>query len=86
MAYELGETYTNQGWTSQIAVVNTGNPYVGYRAFARNKDGDYNEVFDLGQEQLWVDGTNQGAWTRGTHETRESAIDKASAAYRWLNK
>jgi hypothetical protein len=87
MAYELGGTFNYDHWTMPIVTIDTKNPYTGFRAFARNeKTGDYREVFELAQEKLYVQGVNQGMWTRSTHETRDIAWDYASKAYRFMNK
>lgn len=87
MAYELGGTFNYDHWTMPIVTIDTKNVYTGFRAFARNeKTGDYREVFESYQESQYVQGVNQGAWYRATHETREDAKRLASQAYRWMNK
>lgn len=87
MAYELGGTFNYDHWTMPIVTIDTKNVYTGFRAFARNEaTGDYREVFELYQESQYVQGVNQGAWFRSTHETREAAKKFASQAYRWMNK
>ncbi|AGR47863.1 hypothetical protein PHIM7_161 [Sinorhizobium phage phiM7] len=87
MAYELGGTFNYDHWTMPIVTIDTKNVYTGFRAFARNEaTGDYREVFQLVQEQLFVQGVNQGACYRATHDTREEAKKFASQAYYRMNK
>ena len=86
MSYQLGAEYNLEGRTGQIIVRNTKNAYVGFRAFARAKNGCYREVFGVSSNTEWVDGCDQGGYFHHTHETQAEAIKLASKAYRWLNK
>jgi hypothetical protein len=87
MAYILGNTFKSDKYTKAVVVLNTGNPYVGFRAFARNEATDrYTEVLEYAQEQMWVDGTNEGAWSASTFETSKDAFEMAWKAHRHINK
>lgn len=87
MAYELGGTHKfSAAFTAPVGFKNEGG-YVGVRAFARQKNGTYREVFGLSQEEgCYVDGTFEGSYIRHTHETQADASKLAWKAYRWLNK
>jgi hypothetical protein len=89
MTYTFGSTrpatFKGQEITAPVFVLNTKNAYVGFRAFARRPEGDYVEVLEYAQEQMWVDGTNEGAWSASTYETSDQAFRDAYRAYRWLN-
>lgn len=87
MAYELGGTHKfSAAFTAPVGIKPVGG-YVGYRAFARQKDGSYREVFGLSQEDgCYVDGNFEGSMIRHTHDSHAEASAQAWKAYRWLNR
>jgi len=86
MAYTLGGIIKfSDKFTAPVGVKNEGE-IGGFRAFARRKDGKYNEVFQTYQENGWVDGENQGAWGTSTWDTKEAAFKAARSAHSYLNR
>ena len=72
--------------STKIGFIESGSAILGVRAFARDEQtGRYIEILESSQEQLWVDGQNQGAHRVGPWETREEAARMAMSAYRKIN-
>lgn len=89
MTYQLGAARTFKTFTGKVAIQNTGCPYTGFRAFARNeKTGSYREVLGLSREEgdLWVQGEFDGSWITHTHDTKDEASALGWKAYRWMNR
>lgn len=86
MAYTLGGIIKfSDKFTAPVGVKNEGE-IGGFRAFARRKDGKYQEILQTYQEDGWVDGTNEGAWGTSTWDTRDEALKAARSAHRYLNR
>ena len=70
---------------SPLLIRRPASVYAGWRVWARDEaKGHYVEVLEYGPTEF-VQGEPQ-AWSVGTFETRDSAIDAASQAYRYINK
>ena len=60
----------------------------GFHAYARRKDGSYQEVLELyrADSDGWVQGEYQGRWATATWETKELAAKAAEKAYHRINR
>jgi hypothetical protein len=87
MAYELGSVVKfSSAFTAPIGIKNPANAYDGFRAYARRKDGKYQEVLSVWQESGWVQGINEGAFNSGPFDTKEEAAKAAKKAHQYLNR
>ena len=85
-SYELGQRFISNRFSGAIVWKNT-KSIEGVLAWARDRrTGEYVRVYEIGQENEWIQGINEGAWTRGNFETIEAAKEMASRAYRYLNR